>query len=158
MVCRFYSFSYWGFCGNVQLTGPKMSLKIKPLISELSLCSLGFVLNIFLFILEWKGMKGLAEKACIYRGPAGLGTGRSSAIWVTPALASRSQGNDLGDVSPFQRMLPSCDPALAWESAQDRLRLSLPSRAASGQGLPSRQRGRRLRLRPRKSAPPQSPD
>lgn len=76
------------------------------------------------------------------------------AIWVTPALASRSQGNDLGDVSPFQRMLPSCDPALAWESAQDRLRLSLPSRAvASGQGLPSRQLGRRLWPRPCASAP-----
>lgn len=62
-------------------------------------------------------------------------------IWVTPALASGSQGNDLGDISPFQRMLPSCDPALAWESVQDRLQLSLPSRAASGQGLPSRQAG-----------------
>lgn len=62
MVCRFYSFSLWGFCGVVQVTGPKTSLKIKPLISELSLCSLGFVLNIFLFIVEWAGVEGLAEK------------------------------------------------------------------------------------------------
>lgn len=37
-------------------------------------------------------------------------------------LQPQSQGSKLGDISPLKKMLfPSCDPALAWESAQDRL-------------------------------------
>lgn len=71
---RFYSFSWWGFCGDVQRTGPKTSFKVKPLINGLSLCSLVFDLSIFLFILEWEGVEGFSrkKKGCIYRGPTGL--------------------------------------------------------------------------------------
>jgi len=140
---RFYSFSWCGFCGDVQRTGPKTSFKVKPLISGLSLCSLVFDLSIFLFILEWEGVEGFSRKKRMYLQGSNWPRAQATAwpIWVTPVLASGSQGNDLGDISPFQRMLPSCDPALAWESAQDRLQLSLPSGAASGQGLPSRQAG-----------------
>jgi hypothetical protein len=103
----------------------------------------GFRFEYFLIYLRGGGGRGFSRKeGCIYRGPTGLEHRLQLwPIWVTPALASGSQGNDLGDVSPFQRMFPSCDPALAWESAQDRLQLSLPSRAASGQGLPCRQAG-----------------
>lgn len=111
---------------------------------QLSLCSLVFDLSIFLFILEWEGVEGFSrKKKRMYLQGSNWPRAQATAwpIWVTPALASGSQGNDLGDISPFQRMLPSCDPALAWESAQDRLQLSLPSGAASGQGLPSRQAG-----------------
>lgn len=69
----------------------------------------------------------------MYRGPPG----REFRLWLWPVrgtqvtlLWPQSPGSDLRDVSPFKKMLfPSCDPALAWESAQDRPRLSLPSRA-----------------------------
>lgn len=35
-------------------------------------------------------------------------------------LQPQSQGSKLGDIFPLKKMLfPSCDPAQAWESAQD---------------------------------------
>lgn len=110
---------------------------------RVKLMQFGFCFEYFLIYLRGRGGRGASRKeGCIYRGPTGLQHRlQLGPVWVTPALASGRQGNDLGDVSPFQRMFPSCDPALAWESVQDRLQLSLPSRAASGQGLPSRQAG-----------------
>lgn len=45
-----------------------MSLKIKPLISELSLCSLGFVLNIFLIYLRVEGDEGVSRKRMYLQG------------------------------------------------------------------------------------------
>lgn len=110
MVCRFYSFPWWGFCGNVQLTGPKMSLKIKPLISELSLCSLG--LNMLLFILEWEGVEGLAEKRCIYRGPAGLTTQATTWPFGSHQLWSLEAKGMIWETFPLSRecFLPVTQP------------------------------------------------
>lgn len=59
-----------------------------------------FVLNIFLFILEWEGSQGASRKRMYLQG-SNWPRAQAAAwpVWVTVALASQSQGSDLGDIS-----------------------------------------------------------
>lgn len=119
-----------------------------------------FCFEYFLICLRVGGVKGLAEKD-VFTGVQRAKNTDHRPTWgpqVPSALASKLRERS-GRHFPFPEILfPSCDPALAWESAQDRPQLSLPSRAVSGQELPSQLPGRRGHgLRPCRSAPPAFP-
>lgn len=91
----FIPFHSKGFRGNVQLTGPRMSLKIKQLTPQRVKLMQSFI-YIYSFLLSQSGrggrLRGFAEKGCMYRGSPGRGV----RLWlrlvkgtrVTPASAS----------------------------------------------------------------------
>ena len=125
LVCRFSLFHSKGSCGHVQLTGPK-EFKNKTtrqrvkLMQVFSFCF--FICFSFASVLEKRGVQGLAEKRRMYRASPAEAVAQARAMEGAQARLAPASGpeSDVGDVSPLKKALPSCDPALAWESAQGR--------------------------------------
>ena len=107
-----------------------MSLKIKQLTPQRVklMQSFVYIYIFFFFLLSQSGReggRGVSRKRMLCTGvhlaeESGCGSG-SLRGHGSHQLRPQSQGSNLGDISPLKKMLfPSCDPALAWESAQDR--------------------------------------